>query len=212
MGKERRKAKRVNVKLNARWEGVLVQRTGTLSDLSISGCFILTSDDVQPDELIRLEFQLPTKRWIAVWGIVVYQIPEMGFALRFTGADETEQKMLELLLESLDDKTIAEKLEEQKERRAKTRLYAPFEVTVEELDRDGQVTSREHTVTENISPRGAAVVTTLDIEIGHAVRLASVNNKISINAAVRARRTGKDGLTRLHLEFLDREWPLDGIE
>ncbi len=211
MGKERRQAKRVSVKLNARWEGVLVQRTGTLADLSITGCFILTAADVYADELIRLEIQLASGRWIAVWGIVVYQIPEMGFALCFTGADETERRMLELLLESLDDNITFETPQEQKERRARTRIFAPFEVTIEELDGDGRITSREHTVTENISPRGAAVVTTLDIEPGRAVRIASISHKISINAAVRARRTGKDGLTRLHLEFLDREWPLDGI-
>lgn len=191
---------------------MLVQSTGTLADLSRTGCFILTAADVHPDELIRLEIQLPSERWIAVWGVVVYQIPEMGFSLCFTGADEDGQRMLELLLESMDRTTKSETRQEQQERRAKTRLYVPFEVTIEELDRDGRVTSREHTVTENISPRGAAVVTTLDIETGHSVRLSSVNQNILINAAVRGRRIGKDGMTRLHLEFLDREWPLEGID
>ena len=31
-------------------------------------------------------------------------------------------------------------------------------------------------------------------------------------AAVRAARTGPDGIPRLHLEFIDRQWPLEGIE
>jgi hypothetical protein len=29
---------------------------------------------------------------------------------------------------------------------------------------------------------------------------------------VRARRLGADGIPRLHLEFIDRQWPLEGIE
>lgn len=98
---ERREAERYQVKLNARWEGVLAQRTGTVVDISSTGCFLLTRDDVAPKELIRVEIQLPTERWIYLWAEVVYQLSEIGFALRFTGSTETEQTMLNLLLDML---------------------------------------------------------------------------------------------------------------
>ena len=98
---ERRESERFQVKLNARWEGVLAQRTGTIVDISSTGCFLLTRDDVTPKELIRIEIQLPTERWIYLWAEVVYQISEIGFALRFTGSTETEQTMLNLLLDML---------------------------------------------------------------------------------------------------------------
>jgi hypothetical protein len=98
---ERREAERYQVKLNARWEGVLAQRTGTIVDISSTGCFLLTRDDVTPKELIRIEIQLPTERWIYLWAEVVYQLSEIGFALRFTGSTETEQTMLNLLLDML---------------------------------------------------------------------------------------------------------------
>jgi hypothetical protein len=98
---DRREAERFHVKLNARWEGVKAQRTGTLVDISSTGCFLLTSDEVTPKELIRIEIQLPTERWICLWAEVVYQISEMGFALRFTGSTATEQTMLNLLLDML---------------------------------------------------------------------------------------------------------------
>ncbi|HEX8494021.1 MAG TPA: PilZ domain-containing protein [Pyrinomonadaceae bacterium] len=98
---ERREAERYQVKLNARWEGVLAQRTGTVVDISSTGCFLLTRDDVTPKELIRVEIQLPTERWIYLWAEVVYQLSEIGFALRFTGSTETEQTMLNLLLDML---------------------------------------------------------------------------------------------------------------
>ncbi|MGB8509910.1 MAG: PilZ domain-containing protein [Pyrinomonadaceae bacterium] len=98
---ERRISGRVQAKLDARWEGVLTSRTGTVVDVSSTGCFILTQDDVKPGELVRLEIILPTGRHIYLWGEVVYGIAEMGFAMRFTGTEETERQMLELLLEYL---------------------------------------------------------------------------------------------------------------
>ncbi len=104
---ERREADRFQVKLNARWEGVLTQQKGTIVDISSTGCFLLTRDAVTPKELVRIEIQLPTERWIYLWAEVVYQIPEMGFALRFTGSTSTEQAMLELLLEMLAESAVA---------------------------------------------------------------------------------------------------------
>ena len=67
-------------------------------------------------------------------------------------------------------------------------------------------------MTENISRRGAAVFTTLLVERGRLVRLTSTQYQLSIVAAVRGRRAGPDGIMRLHLEFVDRQWPLEGIE
>lgn len=104
---ERREADRFQVKLNARWEGVLTQRAGTIVDISSTGCFLLTRDEVTPKELVRIEIQLPTERWIYLWAEVVYQIPEMGFALRFTGSTATEQAMLDLLLDMLAESAAA---------------------------------------------------------------------------------------------------------
>ena len=98
---ERRKNGRIETKLDALWEGVLISHAGTIVDISSTGCFILTPDDVKPKELIRLEIVLPTGRRIYLWGEVVYQIPEMGFALRYNGSDEVEQKSLEDFLASV---------------------------------------------------------------------------------------------------------------
>jgi len=98
---ERRQTERVKVALDARWEGVLAQCSGTVVDLSITGCFILTPDQVQPKELIRIEIALPSSGQLYLWGEVVYQVSEMGFALRFTGMEDTEQAMLELLMNYL---------------------------------------------------------------------------------------------------------------
>jgi len=93
-----------------------------------------------------------------------------------------------------------------------TRLQMALNVRLEVFDTEGRVTASEQTVTENISRRGAAVWTTLQVERGRFVRLTSTETGLAVTAAVRAARTGADGIPRLHLEFIDRQWPLEGIE
>jgi len=98
------------------------------------------------------------------------------------------------------------------DRRPETRLNMPVEVIVEVFDEKGNVAERETTVTENISRRGAAVFTSLNIARGRFVRLTSVRYQISVIAAVRGRRSGSDNIPRLHLEFVSQQWPLEGFE
>ena len=100
----------------------------------------------------------------------------------------------------------------EKDRRRDTRINMPVEVVVEVLDDKGVVTVREQTVTENISPRGAAVFTSLAVPVGGFVRLRSARYDFAVSGVVRARRPGADKIMRLHLEFIGRPWPLEGIE
>lgn len=91
--------------------------------------------------------------------------------------------------------------------RLDTRHDIPIPVVVEVIDKDGKIEITENTVTENISKRGTSVFTTLQID-GGFVRLRSDQYGVSVLAAVRGRRPGPDGVMRLHLEFIDRDWPL----
>jgi hypothetical protein len=95
---ERRQAQRIRVNINARWEGDSNRRLGTITDISTNGCFILTVDEAEIHELLRVEFQLMSGKWINVWGEVVYRAPEIGFGLRFTGTTEEEQRVIDLLV------------------------------------------------------------------------------------------------------------------
>jgi hypothetical protein len=98
------------------------------------------------------------------------------------------------------------------EPRPETRHNIPIEINLEVLDEKGQVAASETTVTENISRRGAAVFTMLKVTRGRFVRVTSTQYRISVIAAVRAYRIGANGIPRLHLEFVDKQWPLEGIE
>jgi hypothetical protein len=96
--------------------------------------------------------------------------------------------------------------------RRQSRFFIPETLTLEMIDEDGSVLESETTVTENISLGGAAVFTSLDVGPGAFLRVSSERYSLQIISVVRGKRTGPDGLTRLHLEFIDHFFPLDGIE
>jgi hypothetical protein len=92
--------------------------------------------------------------------------------------------------------------------RAEARLDIPIEVTLEVFGDNGAVTDSESTVTENVSPTGASVFTASQLGPGRYVRMSSQQFGVSLLAAIRERRTGEDGITRLHLQFIGSQWPL----
>src|SRR2546425_777405 len=97
---ERRAAERLRIDLNARWEALRIEGRGAVCDLSSLGCFVLTSAEVKPGQLIRLEISFPHEA-ASLWGQVVYAIAEIGFALRFAFGDEADRDLLNKLIESL---------------------------------------------------------------------------------------------------------------
>ena len=98
MAIERRCAPRSNVNLPARWEGVLTQQEANVTNLSSSGCFVLSGGRVEPKELVRLEIEFPDEEPIYPWAEVVDEASEIGFAVRFTSMDDEERDRLERFL------------------------------------------------------------------------------------------------------------------
>jgi PilZ domain-containing protein len=109
MSKDRRSNPRIRVQLPARWEGVLHKEKGTITDLSRSGCFVLTGGQVEIKELIWLEIQIPETEPVCFWAEVVDQAYEIGFAVRFNSGDEADEKRLQDYVETVI-RTSPEKL------------------------------------------------------------------------------------------------------
>lgn len=100
---DRRNAKRIDVNLPTTWEGVLERQEAVITSLSLNGCFVLSGGRVQPRELVRLEIHLPEGDPVNVWGEVVDQAYEIGFAARFTSPsdDEDQTRLIEFITEAL---------------------------------------------------------------------------------------------------------------
>jgi hypothetical protein len=101
MEKERRSAPRARVKLPARWEGVLSRENATITDLSRSGCFVLSGGKVEVKELVWLEIQLPHQQPVNFWAEVVNEAPEIGFGLKFNSSSPEDETALAKYLEGV---------------------------------------------------------------------------------------------------------------
>ena len=94
------------------------------------------------------------------------------------------------------------------DKRLQTRHNIPVDMLIEIINENGEVELSEQAVTENISERGAAIYTTLTLPVGRFVRLTSEQYKMTVYAAVRGHSMGPAGMPRIHVEFIDRSWPL----
>jgi len=94
------------------------------------------------------------------------------------------------------------------DQRRHTRHNIAVDMRIDMVDQSGAVVKSEQTVTEDISPRGATIFTTLPIPAGRFIRITSEPQGVTAHAAIRACSTGSDGVPRIHVEFIDREWPL----
>jgi hypothetical protein len=116
------------------------------------------------------------------------------------------------LWEIRERRNLAEVGKSMEDRRSETRHGIPINVRLDLLDEKGEISASEQTVTENITRRGASIFTSLTIARGRFVRITNSQNGLSLMAAVRAYRIGPDNIPRLHLEFINDQWPLEGIE
>lgn len=107
---ERRGSKRVQTHLPARWESASAVHEGKIIDISSSGCFILTAEQVRTNELSRvdrlqssepivIEVKFAENEWMQLYGEVIYKIDKMGFAVRFTSFTDQEMKILRAFIE-----------------------------------------------------------------------------------------------------------------
>ena len=107
MEKERRSSPRVRVNLPARWEGVLSRENATVTDLSRSGCFVLTGGKVEVKELVWLEIKLTDTQSVNFWAEVVDAASEIGFALKFNSSSPEDEAILTNFLEKFFRSDVA---------------------------------------------------------------------------------------------------------
>jgi hypothetical protein len=100
-GRDRRNLDRFPVSIDIEWEGLVGRKTGTISDFSPVGCFVLSSGDVEDGENIKIFFPLTDGRKIQFWGEVVNHVVEIGFAFRFIELTDAQKDFLEKFSDTL---------------------------------------------------------------------------------------------------------------
>lgn len=93
-GQERRALERRNVTIDIEWESGGARKTGTISDLSEAGCFVLSSGAVAEGDAVTIFLPLGEGMKVEVSGEVRNQVFEIGFALRFYEPTEAQSNVI----------------------------------------------------------------------------------------------------------------------
>ena len=98
MSGERRRNKRQQVLLEARWESLSKRHEARIDDVSMSGCFVNTYGPVEIGEPVSLSVLRRSGEWLALRGYVATYQNGVGFGMAFTDLSEAEQKALQELI------------------------------------------------------------------------------------------------------------------
>jgi hypothetical protein len=97
---------------------------------------------------------------------------------------------------------------ERRERRSETRIETPLNTVLRRFDASGVLLQEERTIVDNISRKGARVLTaTRQVGVGSLVELEEVDGDFRARATVRNCHTGGDGIPRLGLRFEGQSAP-----
>lgn len=103
-GGDRRDSERYKVNVEVEWENSSGRHSGTISDISATGFFVLSSGEVEDGEAVKVLLPLTDGRKISFLGEVVNHIYEIGFAMRFIELSDAQKNFLEKLAEKLRSK------------------------------------------------------------------------------------------------------------
>lgn len=99
-GDERRSEERVKLSVDVEWDLNDGTRSGTISDLTSKGCFILASGFFDEGATVRVGIPTSDGYLVDIVGVIVNQVPDIGFALRFVDLTETQQEFLKTFAEA----------------------------------------------------------------------------------------------------------------
>lgn len=78
------------------------RQQGTLSDVSLLGCFVLCSGEVENGETVKLFFPIGDGVKVQFWGEIVNHVFEIGFGVRFIELNESQTQFLKKLINVAD--------------------------------------------------------------------------------------------------------------
>lgn len=100
-GSERRKHPRYAVNIEVEWEIATGRRRGTVSDISLEGCFVLCSGEVENGDRVRIFLPISDGMKVQFAGEVVNHFYEIGFAVSFIDLGAAQRNFLEQFIATL---------------------------------------------------------------------------------------------------------------
>jgi len=100
---DRRNEKRLEVCLDAAWDGKSGNYSARITDLSEGGCYVDTLGEAQVGEVLSLKLQLQNGDWLELTGEVAHQMPPLGFGIRFVNLDADQLERLHSALGDLEN-------------------------------------------------------------------------------------------------------------
>jgi PilZ domain len=102
-GQDRRAVERFSVNIDIDWESLETKQSGTISDIGVSGCFVLCSGEVENGDYVKIWFPLTNGGKIQLMGEVTNHVFEIGFGVCFINLTPSHQEFLELFVDTLRD-------------------------------------------------------------------------------------------------------------
>src|SRR5438046_1759656 len=93
-GDERRGSVRYPVEVDIQWETASGRQPGSMSDVSIDGCFILSSGDVTDGEDVKIFVPLADGMKVQFDAKVANHVFEIGFGVRFSQLSAAQRELL----------------------------------------------------------------------------------------------------------------------
>jgi len=98
---DRRKEDRLEVCLDAVWDGKSGNYTARITDLSEGGCYVDTLGEAGAGEILHFKLQLPDGDWLELAGEVAHTTPPLGFGLRFFHPTDEQARKLRSIIAHL---------------------------------------------------------------------------------------------------------------
>ena len=93
-GNERRASNRYPVDIEVEWEAGVGRRPGAISDVSLDGCFVLTSGNVNDGDMVKLFVPLADGMKVQFEGKISNHVVDIGFAVRFGKLSVAQRDLL----------------------------------------------------------------------------------------------------------------------
>lgn len=93
-GSERREEPRIRLSIDLEWSRDEHIEPGTLSDLSRTGCFVLTRGEFENGEVVRIYMPLTDGGRFEIIGEITNNVEDVGFGVRFVTVTDLQREFL----------------------------------------------------------------------------------------------------------------------